>query len=321
MSSTISSTTTSSNSGLFPTSNPTSSPNSGEDKAKNSTNVYYLVFLGVLVILMCIALCLAVRAMRMRRRYRTAARHALERGEAVPDTIREDFWGLGGLAGWNSDGWDRLGMVRIDNQLKEGDKKWDKLPVLVEAEAEKEKVQDGELWEDIRPLTVQSIRPFPQEELDAHRYADSWDRPIPRTTQSRRSPLFGRNRTNDGNFNGLEMPSNPDSTSGIPEIEADRTIGPGERLRVAVVLQMPTSVANHQRYKHRGESDEEEVAWENGMEIGVWEGVLDGKAPAPPGPVDLGTMPRPSPLGEDGRGLVRSRSEESYGHGDIASYR
>lgn len=86
----------------------------------------------------------------MRRRYRQATRMALARGEVVPDTIREDFWGLGGLAGWTSDGWDRFAAVRPGEQGQK-EKKWDKMPILVEVEAMKEaELGTGDLWDEIR---------------------------------------------------------------------------------------------------------------------------------------------------------------------------
>jgi hypothetical protein len=45
--------------------------------------------------------------------------------------------------------------------------------------------------------------------------------------------------------------------------ELDKSLEIGEELRVAVVVRMP------------GERRDEETGWENGMELGVWEGVVE----------------------------------------------
>lgn len=54
--------------------------------------------------------------------------------------------------------------------------------------------------------------------------------------------------------------------------EIDRELDLGEDVRVAVVIRMP-----REEERQRGEEDgegENEVGWENGMEFGVWEGLV-----------------------------------------------
>lgn len=46
----------------------------------------------------------------------------------------------------------------------------------------------------------------------------------------------------------------------------------GEELRVSVVIQMP----KEERERRDEEGGEDEVGWENGMELGVWEGFVGG---------------------------------------------
>jgi len=46
-------------------------------------------------------------------------------------------------------------------------------------------------------------------------------------------------------------------------------------MRLAVVIQMPTQQDKAKKRQSWGsEEDEEEVAWETGMELGVWEGTV-----------------------------------------------
>jgi hypothetical protein len=56
--------------------------------------------------------------------------------------------------------------------------------------------------------------------------------------------------------------------------EIDREIKEGEEMRLAVVIQMPTQDQDGGRKRQSWASDEEdeEVGWETGMELGVWEG-------------------------------------------------
>lgn len=61
--------------------------------------------------------------------------------------------------------------------------------------------------------------------------------------------------------------------------EIDREIQPGEDMRLAVVIQMPhTGDKAKKRQSWQSDEDpddeEEEVGWEMGMELGVWEGTV-----------------------------------------------
>jgi hypothetical protein len=133
---------------LFPT---TTAGRSDSVGGPGSANVYYLVvghplypsvlfmltnqFLGVLVIILLLAACLAFRAFRMRRRYRTATQIALARGDPLPMQLRDDYWGLAGLPGFNN-GTETTGaggLITGDRGGKKGT--WTKIPVLEEAEA------------------------------------------------------------------------------------------------------------------------------------------------------------------------------------------
>jgi hypothetical protein len=152
-------TDTASATNLFPT-NTASSASSSSSSSQNPTVYYFVVsddnthsglarccafppypltrqFLGVLVILLCVAACLAYRAYRMRRRYRTARQMAIARGEPFM-AGREDYWGLGGLSGWTSEGADRLAVERAAMEWEArrlGRKgRWEKTPALWESE-------------------------------------------------------------------------------------------------------------------------------------------------------------------------------------------
>lgn len=69
------------------------------------------------------------------------------------------------------------------------------------------------------------------------------------------------------------FPDNADPPHPTTVREMYRNISEGEAVRVAMVIQMP--VASSDR-RERGEEEErdEEVAWDDGMEIAVWEGVI-----------------------------------------------
>ncbi|WVQ86115.1 hypothetical protein IAT38_008283 [Cryptococcus sp. DSM 104549] len=319
---------TSSYSDLFPTSSGNSSADDGS-KAKTSTNVYYLVFLGVLVILMLIALCLTVRAMRMRRRYRTATQIALSRGEPIPDTMREDFWGFGGLTGWTSDGWDRFGAVRPGDETRRDKKpKWERVPVLKEAEVEKEKVETENVWDSIQPLTLHSLR-------SRNDTSAAPDFAGPGTRPSFPGPNSQRSRSQNAMFNFRNYPP-PPTSSAIPQgrsrsrqrpandAELNRPLEPGEPIRLAVVIQMPNPSDGRQRYKTDEMTEEEEVAWEGGMELGVWEGAVMGGGNGKSFQRE-NTMQTEedgeSEMEGAGVGLARSRSQESFANGDIGLYR
>lgn len=99
-----------------------------------------------MVVLLLLAACLAYRAFRLRRRYRTATQLAIARGEMLPPDIRRDYWGLGGLSAWTSDGVDRLGMPLNDDIRSRGPKgKWQRIPKLWDAVVEDDSDVEGEL--------------------------------------------------------------------------------------------------------------------------------------------------------------------------------
>lgn len=99
-----------------------------------------------MVVLLLLAACLAYRAFRLRRRYRTATQLAIARGEMLPPDIRRDYWGLGGLSAWTSDGVDRLGMPLNDDIRSRGPKgKWQRIPKLWDAVVEDDSDVEDEL--------------------------------------------------------------------------------------------------------------------------------------------------------------------------------
>jgi glucose dehydrogenase len=64
-------------------------------------------------------------------------------------------------------------------------------------------------------------------------------------------------------------------TKSSKQKEIDRVIQEGEEMRLAVVIQMPTQQDKAKNRRSWGsDEDEEEVAWETGMELGVWEGTV-----------------------------------------------
>ncbi|WWD20841.1 hypothetical protein CI109_105318 [Kwoniella shandongensis] len=279
-------------SNLFPT--QTQGSGNNQNGNRGTPNVYYLVFLGVLVILMLIAGCLTLRAVRMRRRYRTATQIALARGEPIPEGMREDFWGLGGLSGWTAEGLDRLGNIRPGEEWVPGTGRrgagkgrWEKVPVLYEgelvkeqqAEVERSGVGGDEVWDHVRPLTLLSLRPsqtpFPDESSDPPvltpvRNMGPRPRPAPMFT-------FSRHRSSSYGVTDQAQSSTSRSQQQQTTKEIDREIVPGEEVRLGVVIQMPVQgLSERQRTREGDDDDEEEVAWENGMELGVWEGVLAG---------------------------------------------
>lgn len=108
----------------------------------------------MLVIILLLAACLAFRAFRMRRRYRTATQIALARGDPLPMQLRDDYWGLAGLPGFNngSDATGAGGVITGDRGGKKGT--WTKIPILEEAEATGYAPEyRDELFEDINVCT------------------------------------------------------------------------------------------------------------------------------------------------------------------------
>jgi hypothetical protein len=100
--------------------------------------------------------------------------------------------------------------------------------------------------------------------------------------QAELSPSRARRRFHLANLRRLANPNSPNSYN-IPELEPrpkpkkqkeiDRVIQEGEELRLAVVIQMPTQQDKAKKRQSWGsDEEEEEVAWEMGMELGVWEG-------------------------------------------------
>ena len=90
------------------------------------------------------AACLALRAFRMRRRYRTATQLAIARGDPLPN-MRDDYWGLGRLSVWTSDGRDAIDGEDMDVWKGNG-RRGEKIPEMWEAEVDSEEGTDR--WED-----------------------------------------------------------------------------------------------------------------------------------------------------------------------------
>ncbi|WVR08734.1 hypothetical protein IAU60_005792 [Kwoniella sp. DSM 27419] len=239
---------------LFPT------QSQGQSNRGGGPNVYYLVFLGILVVLMVIAGCFALKGVRARRRYRTATQLALARGDPLP--AGATYWGLGGM-GWNGDAIEREERRRRDRK---------KVPVPVMYENEVVKLddeagwkEDDEMWESLQPVSVQSLRP--KEVVAPPVVEDS------SPSRTRPSPFAAfRQRS----FLGPTYPvtlSEPTETPQAPQVaEADRSLVSGEAVRVSVMIQMPHPPEPSKDRRERSEWDDEEVGWEEGMELGVWEG-------------------------------------------------
>ncbi|WVQ95344.1 hypothetical protein IAU59_002441 [Kwoniella sp. CBS 9459] len=294
--------TSSSTQGLFPT-----QANAGDTRNKGP-NVYYLVFLGILVILMMIAGCLALRAIRVRRRYRTATQLALARGDPIPGG--EAYWGMGGLGGWTPDGLDRLGNVERELRRRERDKK-NKMPVPVlyesgvhqsrdmESVQERLRVREGYgngtveemdgLW-NAEPVSVQSLRP-PEFDPPSQQQTTSTPfqspRPRPGHIFNIRQHLASLQLPHTPSTPEVLLPEDREAHAGLRRQatvkEIDRALKPGEEVRVAFVIQMPTpdqsTTAARGRERSAWDDEDERVGWEEGMELGVWEGRL-GPIPA-----------------------------------------
>ena len=82
-----------------------------------------------MVVLLALAACLAVRAIRQRRRYRTATQMAIARGGQLPDDPN-DYWGLSGLSGWTPEGLDRFGLPLPSGDRNGGRGRWQQIPVI-----------------------------------------------------------------------------------------------------------------------------------------------------------------------------------------------
>jgi len=80
------------------------------------------------------------------------------------------------------------------------------------------------------------------------------------------------NPSSPNSYNISEPETRPKPRSSRQK-EIDRQIQEGEEMRLAVVIQMPTQQDKAKKRQSWGsDEDEEEVAWETGMELGVWEG-------------------------------------------------
>ena len=125
----------------------------------------------------------------------------------------------------------------------------------------------------VQPLTVHSLVPPAAPQADP-------DQPASMTSQH----MGPRHRlAHTVNFRALSYRRRPSQTvlngayppvRGEPEEEIDRELVQGEEVRVAVVIRMP-----QEEGERRDEDGEDEVGWETGMELGVWEGVLGADEP------------------------------------------
>jgi len=226
-------------------------------------------FLGVLVILLLLAACLAFRAFRIRRRYRTATQIALARGGPLPTEPGNEFWGMGGMAGWNAEN-----TVRIDAGGRRGRGKttrWAKIPILWENEVyekvpgEEEDLEDGLVG--TRPVYVAHLQPVmlsSQREEEPELPAPE---PIPQPTAPRRTLADRLRRT------PIE-PSPPPPVPPPKPREIDRDVMFGEDISMAVIIRMPSEASHVERPRPDDDSfmSDEATGWKPGMEIGVWQG-------------------------------------------------
>ncbi|WVW80581.1 hypothetical protein I302_102567 [Kwoniella bestiolae CBS 10118] len=243
--------TESSTRGLFPT--QSGSRGSADNDRPGSPNVYYLVFLGILVVLLILAGCLALRAVRMRRRYRTATQIALARGEPIPSPGMDPYWRLAGLATWTSEGFDRLGNIEGElNRRREREREREKLKMkpgiwdCVVWENENGLHQEG--LESAEPISLQSLLPPSPPPTSS---------PPPNEVSSPR-PLFG-----------FRQRSSPPEAPPPQTKEVHREVASGEPVKMGVIIQMPVPPEQQQK---QNDDDEEKVGWEMGMELGIWEG-------------------------------------------------
>jgi hypothetical protein len=117
-------------------------------------------------------------------------------------------------------------------------------------------------------VTVHSLRPrndVPQSPLDEYMTAPSRNMgPRPRPPPMISLSSFA----NRGRRQGEEP------VSAIPPVatEANRPLDPGEEGRISVVVKMPFEGERKSVRDDDDDDDEEGTGWENGMELGVWEG-------------------------------------------------
>ncbi|WWC72716.1 uncharacterized protein I206_106680 [Kwoniella pini CBS 10737] len=235
---------------LFPTQSSTKS-----DERNGTPNVYYLVFLGILLVLLILAGCLALRAVRMRRRYRTATQIALARGDPLPVNTSENYWGLSGLAGWTSEGFDRLGNMEGElNNRRQRERDRETLkhkPKIYDEVIYKDEVEgESDVLNVVDPISIQSLLPL------TNRLPNS-----PQQESLSTRPLFG-----------FRQRPYPIETFPQQVKEVNRSIESGVPIRMGLIIQMPTPP---DAPKHKSEwAEDEEVGWDTGMELGIWQGKI-----------------------------------------------
>ena len=228
----------------------------------------------------------------MRRRYRTATQLAIARGDPLPVHLRDDYWGLTGLPRFtNGGGNESPAGITGDRGGKKG--RWDRIPKLEEAElAGKAAERNDELFYDItvsstcppcpvvhiadgfQPVTLHSLlTPDPRSSTTTTQSNDP-NEPITAASSSRarRFNMQAFRRTSGAH---TPTPDGPEPTRSKPakKKEIDREIQEGEDMRLAVVIQMPVrGEGTRKRQSWNSDDEEEEVGWETGMELGVWEG-------------------------------------------------
>jgi len=131
-----------------------------------------------------------------------------------------------------------------------------------------------DVFDDMEPLALQSLLPPPESLYDSASESPAPVDPHNMGPRPRPNPQFTFSALANRRRSPLSSPelSIPRRSSKTPRNhEIDRPINVGEEMRLAVVIQMPTDEA--ERRSH--DDEDEEVAWEDGMELGVWEGVVD----------------------------------------------
>ncbi|WWC92451.1 uncharacterized protein L201_007409 [Kwoniella dendrophila CBS 6074] len=271
-------TTSSDTRGLFPT--QTRQSNNDNNNKAGSPNVYYLVFLGILVVLLVLAGCLALRAIRMRRRYRTATQIALSRGDPLPvfpnSGTLDNYWGITAfdrLSGFQNDQNQRRREREADKaKLKLKPRIYDNL-VYNYKDAKSGDYDDdrGNVLNSIEPISLQSLLPMSTTNVNtphsSNPYSPYFQNPNEQTSAR---PLFGFHRQRSPPVNLSHQQYQQQQQQ--PEMkESDRALIPNEPIQMGVIIRMPTEVDNKQKQKSEWD-DEEEVGWELGMELGIWQG-------------------------------------------------
>lgn len=124
-------------------------------------------------------------------------------------------------------------------------------------------------------MTLHSLLPPPDPKIAiAEAQLQQEQEQAEQSNRTRRFHLSNLRRLANGGISqpfpeSTEQRSKPTKTK-----EIDRAIQEGEEMRLAVVIQMPVQdqgAKKRQSYAS-DEEEEEQVAWEHGMELGVWEG-------------------------------------------------